>query len=316
VRNPAFNAFAFKYKGRYFIAFHDGLPVILATVIYRMLADAQLFPQVGDPKAESDNLPLLTRLAPDAARLSASNPGAVVPKNARRQLYAIHLCHIAFDFLASHEITHIAHGHVGYTEAERGLPSVSEMDWLSDTPGGNLESQAMELDADSTAARVLVNTVKALVSSRPQMLPEVAELYQVPARALYDVAVAVCIIFRLFGDSRMTGVDLTAKRHPPTRWRQMMILNMMGNYVAQFWDSSLTAAVEAAFTKAIADIEEAFELITGSAQQVQGLHDAWLGEGWTYATTVTNCWNNTLRAKVAKYAYIEPNSYHFDQPKS
>jgi len=32
VTNPAFNAFAFKHKERYFIAFNDGLPIILATV--------------------------------------------------------------------------------------------------------------------------------------------------------------------------------------------------------------------------------------------------------------------------------------------
>lgn len=316
VVNPAFNARAFKHKDRYFIAFSHGLPLILARVIYRMLADRRLFPQVGDPKAESGSLPLFAQLEPDATKLSASNAGAVIPKNAQRRQYAIRLCDIVFDFLAAHEITHIAHGHVDYREAEYGIPSVSETDWLANTRAGNLESQAMEFDADSAAARVLVNTVKAMVSNRDQMVPEVSELYQDPARAMFNLAVAVCIMFRLFGDSRMSGVDLSAKRHPPVRWRQMMILNMMGNYVDQSWDSSLTGAVEAALTRAIADVEEAFELITGSAQQVHGLHDAWGADGWTYATTVTDCWNNTLRPKVAKYAYIEPNTYHFDLPKS
>ena len=266
VVNPAFNAFAFKHKDRYFIAFHDGLPVILATVTYRILADGRLFPQIGDPKAESSNLPLFSQLAPNAVLLSAANPEAVIPKNAHRQLYAIHLCHLVFDFLAAHEITHIAHGHVDYRKAERGIPYVSEVDWLPSTPGGNLESQAMELDADGTAASVFVNTVKAMVSSRVQMLPEVAEFYQDPAGAMFDVAVAVSIMFRLFGDSRMNGCNLSGKSHPPMRWRQMMILNMMGNYVDQSWDSSLVGPVEAAFTEAIADIEESFELITGSSK--------------------------------------------------
>lgn len=314
VTNPAFNAFAFKHKDRYFVAFHDGLPVIVATVVYRMLADGRLFPQIGDPKVEANDFPLFTTLSPNAALLAAGNPGAVVPKNPPRQIYAIHLCHLVFDFLTSHEIAHIANGHVDYRKAERGIPYVNEAEWLPNTPEGNLESQAMELDADSTAARVLVNTVKALVASRSQMMPEIAAFYQEPEGAMFDVAVAVSIMFRLFQDSRMNGVDLSGKSHPPTRWRQMQVLNMMGNYVDQFWDSSLVQPVSAAFTKAIADVEEAFELITGGCQQVQGLHDAWHGEGWDYAKIVTDCWNNTLRPKVAKYAYIEPNSYHFDRP--
>jgi hypothetical protein len=46
-------------------------------------------------------------------------------------------------------------------------------------------------------------------------------------------------MFRLSGDSRMNGVDLSGRSHPPKRWRQMQILNMTGNYVDQFWDGAL-----------------------------------------------------------------------------
>jgi len=314
VTNPAFNAFAFKHKKRYFIAFNDGLPVILATVIYRMLADSRLFLQIGDPTVEAANLPVFTRLSPNAALLTASTPGAVIPKSPLRQIYAIHLCHLVFDFLTAHEIAHIANGHVDYKIAEHGIPYVSEAELLPSTPEGNLELQAMELDADGTAARVLVNTVKALLASRARMLPEIAGFYHGPARAMFDVAVAISIMFRLFQDGQMNGVDLSGKSHPPRRWRQMQILNMMGNYVKQFWDSNLAGPVSDVFSEVIAAVEEAFELITGTEQQVQGLHDAWHGDGWDYAATVSDCWNYTLRPKVAKYAYIEPNSYHFDRP--
>ncbi len=212
------------------------------------------------------------------------------------------------------QIAHIVNGHVGYRRAERGIPYLSEMEWLPKTPGGNLELQAMEFDADSTAARNLVNTVKALTLKRGQLPPGVSEFYQDPARALFDVGSALCVTFRLFGDSRMNGVDLPATSHPPMRWRQMQTLNMIVTCVAQFWDSSLTDAAEAAFSDAIENVEGAFELITGSARQVQGLHDAWGPDGWDYAATVVDRWNSAFRAKVAKYAYIEPSSYSFDLP--
>ena len=84
----------------HYIAFNDGLPVILATVIYRMLADGRLFPKVGDPAAEPAGVPLFRQLRPNAALLSSANPGAVVPKDPQRQTYAIHLCHLVFDFLS------------------------------------------------------------------------------------------------------------------------------------------------------------------------------------------------------------------------
>lgn len=289
VTNPAFNAFAFKYKDRYFIAIHDGLPVVLVMVIYRMLADRRLFRQIGDPDAETDNLPLITTLSPNAGSLVAGASSANVPKTSRRHIYAIHLCNLVFDFLTSHEIAHIANGHVDYIKSERGIPYLDEVEWIADTPEGNLEFQSLELDADSTAARVLVNTVKSLVEGLSQSKLAVAAFYQDAAGAMFDVAAAVSIMFRLFQDSRMNGVDLARKRHPPMRWRQMQILNMMANYVDQFWDATLSESVSAAVSKAIADLEEAFELVTGTEQQVLGLHDAWHGAGWDYAATVTEC---------------------------
>jgi len=69
VGNPKFNAYAAKYKGSYFIAFFDGMPIIVATVVNRMLADGRLFASIGDPKAEEQALAPLAALVPDAARI-------------------------------------------------------------------------------------------------------------------------------------------------------------------------------------------------------------------------------------------------------
>ena len=59
------------------------------------------------------------------------------------------------------------------------------------------------------------------------MMPEIASLYKDPAGAIFDISAAISIMFRLFGDSRMNGVDLSGRTRPPRRWRQMQILNMM-----------------------------------------------------------------------------------------
>ncbi len=121
---------------------------------------------------------------------------------------------------------------------------MSELEWLPNTPEGNLELQAMELDADSSAARMIVHTARANVAQRDTLPADIAELYWEPIQVMFDIAVAVCVIFRLFQDSRLQGVDLSGRSHPPRRWRQMQILNMLGNYVDQNWDNSLVPAVE------------------------------------------------------------------------
>ncbi len=315
VTNSQFNAFAFKHRDRYFVAFHDGLLLVLLRVFYRLLADRRLFRHVGEPDQEAESLPLFhLDFPPDATKLATANPDAVVPRHSWRQIYSLHLTRLAFDFLTVHEIAHLAHGHVDYLRAEEGLPYVSELEWLPNTPEGNMELQAMELDADSTAVRMIAHTARLNVTQRNTMPADVAGLYLEPVQAVFDIAVAACVIFRLFQDSRMQGVDLSGRSHPPRRWRQMQILNMLGNYVDQNWDSRLVPEIEAALTRALTLVEEAFELITGTGQQVHGLHDAWHGDGWKYTAEVSACWNDIVRPKVAKYSFIAPNTYNFDQP--
>ena len=62
VGNPSFNAYAAKYKGSYFVAIFDGLPLVVATVVNHMLADSRLFADIGDPEAEEQILVPLAAL--------------------------------------------------------------------------------------------------------------------------------------------------------------------------------------------------------------------------------------------------------------
>jgi len=85
----------------------------------------------SEPKVERENLPVFSKLTPNAIEC---NLVPVRPQDWRRELYAVHLSHLLFDFIVAHEVTHIGHGHVGYTDAECGLPFVSERRWLEGTP--------------------------------------------------------------------------------------------------------------------------------------------------------------------------------------
>jgi hypothetical protein len=316
VQNPAFNARAVPYGGIHLIVLFDGLPVIVSTVVRRMLADRRTFLRVGDPSAETGNLPPYARFKPNASELMRSI-ASVTPRSTQRQIYAYHLQNIAFDFIAAHELTHIAHGHVTYMNAEKGQPFLGEMEWMPGTPEGNLESQTMEMDADFNAAKLLVQTIDRLVRNHSQLGPPSNEFYRDRAQSIYDAAAAICIMCRLFGDGSLTGVDLTKIRHPPMRWRQMWILNTVGNYVEHLWGESFVQPATDALTRAIAEVEEAFELITDGLQKVEGLHDAWGPAGRAFAKRLADCWNDSLKAKLARHAFVEAMPhYGFDFPEA
>jgi hypothetical protein len=318
IEDSEFNAWATRVKDldedryKYCIGIHGGLLSIVNLVVNRMLADPRTFPTIGNPRSERDNLPLFSKLAPNATEC---NFVPVRPQDWRRELYAVYLSHLMFDFIIAHEVTHIGHGHVGYTDAEYGLPFVRERRWLEGTPEGNLESLAMEMDADFKAAELAVLNVRRLVGIQDQLPKEWADYYSDPARAMFDVAAAISIQSRMFGDTRLFLTGMATEDHPPDSWRQLMVLNVMGNYAERIWGEEVGAAVMASINRAITEVEEAIERLTGRPQQVQGLHDVWHGDGWHYAAAVTGCWNGTLRAKLAKYSFVEPPlSYSFDRP--
>lgn len=72
IEDPEFNAWATRVRDeeddryKYFIGIHGGLLSILNLVVMRMLADARTFPEIGEPQKEVDNLPLFTRITPNA----------------------------------------------------------------------------------------------------------------------------------------------------------------------------------------------------------------------------------------------------------
>ncbi|MFO0425428.1 MAG: hypothetical protein ACK526_02600 [Planctomyces sp.] len=197
-----------------------------------------------------------------------------------------------------------------------GIPFKRARRWLDRTPEGQLESLTMEMDADFKAAELAVLNVRRPVGICDHLPKEWSEYYSDPARAMFDVATAISIQSRMFGDTRLALTSLAIEDHPPDSWRQLMILNVMGNYAEQIWGEEIGTLIMESINRANTKVEEAIERLTGRPQQMQGLHDVWHGKGWDYAAALTGCWNNTLRAKLAKHAFVEqPLIYSFDNPR-
>src|SRR5205823_4437374 len=120
-------------------------------------------------------------------------------------------------------------GHVDYCNLARGLRFVSESAWRSEPERSYLESQTIEFDADSSATGSAIAALHHRVSHPERMPSWRTAFFHDREAAFFDLAVAICVYARLFGDERITGEKLRQSFHPPMRWRQMMILTVMSN---------------------------------------------------------------------------------------
>ena len=91
-----------------------------------------------------------------------------------------------------------------------------------------------------------------------------------------------------------------------------MILNAMGNYIEERWDKALYRVAEEQFSRAVHDVEYAYEIATARPQLVTGLNDVWSSEGLGYTATIANYWNTKLRPKLESHRIAKLSTYNFD----
>jgi hypothetical protein len=70
IYNPEVNAWAFKDEGCYFIGITTGTMFMMDFLFFRMLSDARLFPEIGNPKAEQGSFPPLPNYTTNAQEMA------------------------------------------------------------------------------------------------------------------------------------------------------------------------------------------------------------------------------------------------------
>jgi len=72
--------------------------------------------------------------------------------------------------------------------------------------------------------------------------------------------------------------------------------HMMGNYVDQFWMGP-SCTGPGRVHQGDSRCRGSIELITGTGQKVEGLHDAWQGHGWKVRGNCRRLLEHTVRPK-------------------
>jgi hypothetical protein len=233
VNSFTLNARACRFRGEYCIGINSGVVVLFGLLFGVFLSNREVLPEVGNPIEETATPPRLPFLSFDAAKMMEVGVVPVLPVNKVRLGYSRLLLEMAFDFLVSHEVCHIVNGHVDYLNKLEGLASLAEFEPRHDDLSASIPRQTMEMDADSAGACDGMRAALLKAGNINLVLPPWRQFYVDPAIAFFAWSFAVHSLFRLFGDERFLGTDLSNAMYPPVRLRQFLAASTADEYVTQ-----------------------------------------------------------------------------------
>lgn len=297
------NAWAFREDDKYFIALTAGAMSMIHLILNRMLANPRTFPKIGKPDAEDPNLPPVPWTVPDAELLFYRGVRPVLPKCPIRMVYASHLADQALMFLVGHEIAHITRGHVDYLSSKSGSPFLAELGWQGNQQA-SLERQAIEADADSRSIAARCHSALGTVllhQKAGDKFPPWATAVLPPEAWQFDWAFAVNTLFRLFGDARFSGVDLSAQPYPPLALRRKLVIISAVELLAQAWGESRRTDADRVLSSCVAITESSFTAV-GADPADGGLNEAETSSAKEHIQRILDSWDE-VRPKLQPFSY-------------
>jgi hypothetical protein len=176
-------------------------------------------------------------------------------------------------FLVSHEVTHIADGHVDYWDKHYGLPALGETGWMGLSKSEVLTRQSLEINAD------VQGTATVILSYAPAHAPNYVHQLSLEQRVFASVF-SICWFFHLFEDGIFIGQEL-AGAHPPFRIREMNCIDAAIDMV-NHWAADVRAPCLNAIINAANYSEQSFHMLTGRPVSILDLRQAFGEEGTAY----------------------------------
>ncbi|HTC00736.1 MAG TPA: hypothetical protein VK705_08640, partial [Ferruginibacter sp.] len=302
INNSVLNAVASKEKDteKYYIGIYAGTFILLNELFLRMMSSPNILPHIGDVSKEDPTKKLFNPQQFDLDTYFIAKPDEenIMPKDTKRQLYASLFTKTALNFLFDHEYAHIAFGHVDYLATQQNIFTISEDEILNDIP---LNSQTLEMDADSFAAHQGLGLLKS-INDTPSQLPEYRrEFFCDWKNGLSNWFFSIYCLFRIFGYKNFEHSKLLKYSHPPTGIRQRLIAGSLYNYFTK----NLNVGIEQEFWEihhdAIDNVEKAFNEISETILNRNAIDFAYTPEAGKHMKLIVDNWNN-VRPKLEKYA--------------
>jgi hypothetical protein len=202
---------------------------------------------------------------------------------------------LSLNFIAEHELSHILFGHVDYLRHSYGLELTNEL--FQKKKLDNIDTQTLEIDADSTALARLVGMLLRALSKDD----ESQDLYSL----IFDVNFALCNLFWLFGADLTTPPSVYAGTHPHPFVRQLgigaLFTTMFDTWKVEHDAGKVGRTVWNGITEAI----KAYRSLTG----LNGNLEVYREMGRTpnldkwYTGKLLKHWKDNLREKLVPFTY-------------
>jgi hypothetical protein len=317
IDNFKIGAFATGFNGIYFIGIHRGAISSLLILFDRILADSSHFDYLGDVSLCPDNLPHIPHIGLNYEYAVDFVPVFDPPKCPIRFHYARHFCRLCVDLLTAHELTHIIHGHCDYSFSRY------QENFVADIINNNMVAEddllikkTLEMDADSNATEILLSSeLDRCIGLNRLPAKYLKWLYDRPGMVLMQHAHVSSILFRLFGDDRLSDKSFIQSPYPSPRLRSVISL-LRTRRIAQFKtineqmkfdldEFGLPIVMQAGFKT----MEEIYLSITGKDRTDESIDDAWGTIGQNQLNILVKYWNTTLKNELQPFAHIKLFDY-------
>jgi hypothetical protein len=246
VDNVELNAFADDVEGYGYVAVYKGTILLLYDMFSRMLAHPEVLKEIGDSGRESINVQHTEGMIEyideqqEVRKLENRPVETIIPIDPIRRAFVQLAVMMAFDFLMTHELTHIQKGHCKY------LDSLGTHFILARKQGAKgtdpFIRQSLESDADSQGAGGSLFSWLERIKSPEQLSPPMRLILPTPEK------VVSAFLFSVFGLFRLWNIDneiidpnsLRSFLYPPLLVRQTMVLMGIGKATAPYFTSTKT----------------------------------------------------------------------------
>lgn len=167
-----------------------------------------------------------------------------------------------------------------------------------------IERQTIEVDADRRSAWSRIDSIRRTIIAG-NLLPW-SGMAASAGPMLFCWAFATGWLFRIFGDAKFAGDDLTATPYPPMPIRRALAYASGFGGVQFGWDPTLLPVARAEFSRAARETEVTFSLVTGEPLSTDGMDDAFGPVGKEHALRLWGNWERDLGPRLAPFAY-EPD---------
>jgi hypothetical protein len=240
--SPEFNAFAFEYDGKYILAVNYGALVLVEDLVKRLFCLPEVFPWVGNPKAEDPNRLFhpTSDNAMEYMRRFIAEPRRTDPRDPTRRKAAYVFLIMAIEFIVSHELGHILCGHVGWHQERTAGFALSEVRTPNCLEAG-IDYQALEMHADGFAVWVSLLRTLGMASSRED--PSVPlRVISNPVQAVEATLICALIMVGTFIGRFSAPSDWPKLTHPPLGIRHVLNVAAVARSLKHFGEPDIRAA--------------------------------------------------------------------------